>query len=178
MLKDLRARAAGPKVQPPSAVCGRGDAQLDDLVLAMLEPDPQNRPSASDVVAMANTWLGRNAPGTDSRDAAGFMHGLFATERKDQLAHREKLMEDFRTWRNRKPDVQIRPGDLVAQALSNHARCWEKVHGARLRSWHQPLGRRVALKVLEPKARWMRRKPPALREGSQGGLPRVAPVCG
>ena len=151
MMRDLKTRSQGPEIRPPSEVCGRGDARLDALILGMLDPDPEQRPTASDVVALANTWLGQNAPGTDSRDAAGFMHALFVTERKAQVTHRDKLLEDYKEFRSRKRDIQISAGDLIAQRYQITRILGEGGMGRVYEAIHQPLGRRVAVKVLESK---------------------------
>ncbi|MDB4976870.1 MAG: Serine/threonine protein kinase PrkC, regulator of stationary phase [Myxococcaceae bacterium] len=85
---DLLASVQRPKVEPPSSLVDRIPAELDDVVMAALDPDPRRRPS--DALSFARA-LARAVPSAHEVDATALCALLDAA----MLEHRQRESSSY-----------------------------------------------------------------------------------
>ncbi|MBN2724931.1 MAG: serine/threonine protein kinase [Deltaproteobacteria bacterium] len=147
---QLKKRGINKELVPPSKVAGRGNGELDKIVLSMLEYDPEKRPDAPSLTTAMGTWLSVNYPGTESRNMSAFMEYLFQDEISTFKNERSYLLDEYRRWK-KNTEKEVKPGDLVADKYLIQRLLGEGGMGRVFEAVHQTLGRKVALKILEPK---------------------------
>jgi serine/threonine protein kinase len=151
LIDKLKLRSKGPSVKPPSIVSGRSDDELDSIVLAMLDPIAQNRPSGDEVVSLLGKYLSSKYPGTDTNDAANFITSLFSEKIKENEKERQHLLKEYQEWRSSSRKKEIRAGDMIAGRYLITRVIGEGGMGKVYEAIQESIGKRVAIKVLEPK---------------------------
>ncbi|MBU1220210.1 serine/threonine protein kinase [Myxococcota bacterium] len=147
---QLKKRCEKRDIVPPSQVAKRGDAGLDKIVLSMLEWNEDDRPNASTLITDLGTWLSMNYPGCESRNVAAFMEFLFDEDIKKLKDERVELIDSYRIWKSR-DDREIIPGDIISDKYRINRVLGEGGMGKVFEAVHTTLGKKVALKILEPK---------------------------
>ncbi|MDA3863715.1 MAG: serine/threonine-protein kinase [Deltaproteobacteria bacterium] len=152
LAKELKYRCSNPEIQHPSQVARRGNSELDEIVLSMLQDDPQKRPGGSEIASQLGKYLASNHPGTDNKDVDKFIKSIFGEDIKRQQHHIQSLLKKFRSWQKNNSRKNIVPGKIIAGKYKIISTVGEGGMGRVFEAEHRELGKKVAIKILEPNA--------------------------
>jgi serine/threonine protein kinase len=152
LVKELKNRGKDFEIIPPSKIAMRGDDELDKIILRMLDLNEKTRPSANDVLNMVSKYLATLSPGTNSGDVVRFMSSLYGSEiLKERDDEKQKLLKHYRFF-EKSEQKKIHVGDVLNDRYTIISILGEGGMGKVFEAVHKNLGKKVAIKILEPKS--------------------------